>query len=93
MNAQETSPASITALWQLVHWPTIPTLALFPILVWAYVRLARREERQMMDQFGDEYHIYKAVVPAFLPGKGQWRRLLEEVRWVQPQDDRQAPEA
>src|SRR3546814_2262358 len=30
---------------QLVHWPTIPTLALGPVIVLAYVHLARREER------------------------------------------------
>lgn len=29
---------------QLVHWPTIPTLLLAPVIVWLYVRLARREE-------------------------------------------------
>lgn len=73
---------------QLVHWPTIPTLALFPFLVWAYVRLANREEAQMVARFGDEYRVYRESVPAFLPGRGQWRRLLEEVRWVKPQNDR-----
>lgn len=78
---------------QLVHWPTIPTLALFPLLVWAYVRLARREEGQMVDRFGDEYRVYEATVPAFFPGKGQWRRLLEEIRWAQPQHNRQSPGA
>src|SRR3972149_5432180 len=29
----------------LLQWPTILTLGMFPILVWVYVRLARREER------------------------------------------------
>lgn len=29
----------------LVQWPTIPTLAMFPVLVIVYARLARSEER------------------------------------------------
>lgn len=73
---------------QLIHWPTLPTLVLFPLLVWAYVRLARREEAQMIERFGDEYRVYSESVPGFLPRGGQWRRLLEEVRWVRPKDTR-----
>src|SRR3546814_5854550 len=38
---------------QLVHWPTIPTLALGPVIVLAYVHLARREEAQLiLQRFG-----------------------------------------
>lgn len=29
---------------QLIHWPTIPTLVLFPVIVWAYYRLSKKEE-------------------------------------------------
>jgi protein-S-isoprenylcysteine O-methyltransferase Ste14 len=29
----------------LLQWPTLLTLAMFPVLVWMYVRLARQEER------------------------------------------------
>lgn len=36
---------------QLVHWPTIPTLVLSPLIVWAYVRLARREEARMIEEY------------------------------------------
>ncbi|MBI2113538.1 MAG: hypothetical protein HYT85_00410 [candidate division NC10 bacterium] len=65
---------------QLIHWPTIPTLALFPLIVWAYVRLARKEEAQMVERFGDEYLAYGRQVPRFVPRRGEWRRLLEETR-------------
>jgi len=65
---------------QLIHWPTIPTVVLFPIVVWAYVRLARREERQMIERFGDAYEAYRRRVPRFFPRRGQWRRLLEASR-------------
>ena len=65
---------------QLIHWPTIPTLVLFPAIVWAYYRLARREEAQMVERFGEEYLAYSRQVPRFVPRRGEWRRLLEETR-------------
>lgn len=65
---------------QLIHWPTIPTLALFPAIIWAYYRLAKREEAQMTERFGNEYLSYQLNVPMFLPRWGEWRRLLDETR-------------
>ena len=61
---------------QLIHWPTIPTLALFPLIVWVYVRLARKEEASMIEQFGDEYRAYRQRVPMFFPRWGEWRHLF-----------------
>ena len=54
----------------LLQWPTILTLAMFPILVFMYVRLARREERETLAVFGDEYRAYMDRVPAFFPRLG-----------------------
>ena len=51
----------------LVQWPTLPTLIMFPVLVWMYVQLARKEEQEAVEQFGDAYARYAAVTPAFLP--------------------------
>lgn len=65
---------------QLIHWPTIPTVVLFPVIVWAYVRLARREEREMLERFGSGYGEYQRRVPMFFPRRGEWRRLLAETR-------------
>jgi protein-S-isoprenylcysteine O-methyltransferase Ste14 len=58
----------------LVQWPTIITLIMFPILVWMYVRLARREERESLTEFGDEYAAYEANTPACLPSARSYRR-------------------
>ena len=55
----------------LLQWPTLVTLAMFPILVFMYARLARREEADMLAQFGDEYRAYLRRVPAFIPRLGQ----------------------
>lgn len=51
----------------LFQWPTLLTLAMFPVLVWMYIRLARAEERETYAQFGDQYAKYAKRVPAFIP--------------------------
>lgn len=54
----------------LFQWPTLVTLAMFPILVFMYVQLARGEERDARTEFGDAYIRYEANTPAFFPGFG-----------------------
>ena len=44
----------------LLQWPTLVTLIMFPILVTMYVRLARREEQEVAEEFGDQYRRYAA---------------------------------
>ena len=51
----------------LLQWPTLLTIAMFPILVWMYVRLAREEEREVTATFGDNYRKYAERVPSFFP--------------------------
>lgn len=51
----------------LVQWPTLLTLAMFPVLVVMYVRLARSEEREAIIEFGDTYRRYMQEVPGFVP--------------------------
>ena len=58
----------------LLQWPTLVTLIMFPILVTMYVRLARREEKEVAEEFGDQYHRYAARTPVFLPHARTLRR-------------------
>ena len=51
----------------LVQWPTLLTLAMFPVLVFMYVRLARSEEKQALAEFGTRYEAYMREVPGFIP--------------------------
>ena len=51
----------------LVQWPSLTTLVMWPILLFAYYRLSMREERDVIKQFGQEYLDYKKKVPAFIP--------------------------
>ena len=59
----------------VIHWPTLFSVGLFPVIVAAYVLQARHEEARMLEQFGDKYRLYQQQVPMFLPRWGQWRLL------------------
>lgn len=61
---------------QLIHWPTLPTLVLFPIIVWLYYHLAKKEEKAMLEKFGREYEIYRQQVPMFFPKLTDWPRVV-----------------
>lgn len=51
----------------VVHWPTVISVAAFPVIVAAYVLLARKEERLVLERFGDRYLQYRRRVPMFIP--------------------------
>lgn len=63
----------VVMLGFLLQWPTLLTLAMFPILVAMYVRLSFVEEREARKEFGEAYERYAAGVPAFFPN---WGRLV-----------------
>ena len=50
-----------------VLWVTISTLLLWPILVMVYYRLAKQEDKEMEQKFGEEHQKYKQTVPMFIP--------------------------
>lgn len=51
----------------LLQWPTLLTLIMFPILVYFYIYLAKKEERVVLKEFGGTYKDYMKRVPAFIP--------------------------
>jgi protein-S-isoprenylcysteine O-methyltransferase Ste14 len=51
----------------LLQWPTLITLVMFPILLLVYIKLAKREEQEMLARFGDAYRTYRERTQAFLP--------------------------
>jgi len=58
----------------LVQWPTLLTLLMFPVLVAMNVRLACREEYEVLEEFGEAYARYVADTPAFVPRLRRMRR-------------------
>lgn len=57
----------LVVVGQLIHWPTLITLILSPMIFFVYYRLARKEERDMLAIFGEGYHRYMEHVPMFFP--------------------------
>lgn len=55
----------------LLQWPTLVTVAMFPVLVWVYVRLAKREEEASRAEFGVAWDAYARTVPRFIPKLGR----------------------
>lgn len=51
----------------LIQWPTIITALMFPVLIYVYYRLSKREEGEMIRVFGDEYRQYMDKKPMFIP--------------------------
>ncbi|WP_029131859.1 methyltransferase family protein [Sedimenticola selenatireducens] len=60
----------------LVQWPTLITVLMAPILLYAYVRLARQEETVMTDRFGNDYVRYAERTPRFFPPVSRWGLLF-----------------
>lgn len=55
----------------LFQWPTLLTLAMYPVLVYMYVRLAKREERAAEAEFGELWRQYAQKTSRFIP---VWRK-------------------
>jgi methanethiol S-methyltransferase len=64
----------------LLQRPALLTLAVFPVLMWMYVRLALQEEQEAIAPFGEACRDYAKTVPGFIP------RLGARVTAVQPTD-------
>jgi protein-S-isoprenylcysteine O-methyltransferase Ste14 len=66
----------------LLQWPTIPTLAMFPVLVAVYLRLARSEEREVAGRLGEQWGAYAARTPGFIPAavRRPFRRMARAGR-------------
>jgi len=67
----------------LIQWPTLITLIISPFLITMYVRLARREERDVEAIYPLQYRAYRERTPAFIPRRlvpGWFRQGLRQPR-------------
>lgn len=62
----------------LVHWPTVVAAPMWPLLVLLYYRLAKREERDLAERFGEGFSRYRDAVPMLLP------KPMKPVAWRKP---------
>ncbi len=51
----------------LIHWPTVPGIALWPLLTVLYYRLSRQEDRYLAEKFGKQYSKYAEKTPSLFP--------------------------
>ena len=51
----------------LVHWPSIVTLVLWPILIVMYAWLAKQEEKQALEEYDEDYIVYAKRTKRFIP--------------------------
>jgi protein-S-isoprenylcysteine O-methyltransferase Ste14 len=63
----------LMTLGLLLWWPTILTIPMWPLLTWAWARLAKREERELEERFGEEYAEYRRSVGRFIPRRRRLR--------------------
>ena len=49
----------------IIQWPTIPTLIMYPILIYIYHRQSIIEERIMIERFGEKYLRYMERTPRY----------------------------
>ncbi|OIO30130.1 MAG: isoprenylcysteine carboxyl methyltransferase [Nitrospirae bacterium CG22_combo_CG10-13_8_21_14_all_44_11] len=61
----------LVMIGMLIQWPTMITALMFPVLVFVYYRLSKREESDMIKMFGDEYKRYMERTPMFIPKLGR----------------------
>lgn len=57
----------LMSLGMLIEWATLPMLLLYPVMVFMYVRLAKREENDMIKEFNDDYKAYMKETKRFIP--------------------------
>ncbi|AWW28512.1 isoprenylcysteine carboxylmethyltransferase family protein [Acetobacterium sp. KB-1] len=57
----------LLSLGMMVEWVTLPLLILYPVMVFMYVRLAKKEEQDMIEEFGTDYQNYMSRTKMFIP--------------------------
>ncbi len=57
----------LISLGMILDWATLPMLILFPVMIFMYIRLAKREENDMISEFGDVYRDYMKKTKRLLP--------------------------
>ena len=64
----------VAAGW-LVHWPTLPGLLMWPVLVVLYSRLSQQEDKYLAEKFGEQYRVYAEGTPRLLPLRPRGRTV------------------
>ncbi len=57
----------LITLGMIFEWATLPMLIMWPFIIILYLRLAKKEEQDMIVEFGEEYRMYMDRTKRFIP--------------------------
>jgi protein-S-isoprenylcysteine O-methyltransferase Ste14 len=57
----------LLSLSMILNWATLSLLILYPVIIYMYVRLGKREEQDMIKEFSNEYLRYMKSTKMFIP--------------------------
>lgn len=57
----------LLSLGMLIEWATLSLLLMYPVMVYMYYKLSKREEKDMIESFGQEYVNYMGHTKRFIP--------------------------
>ncbi len=57
----------LITLGMIFEWTTLPMLLMWPFILVLYYRLAKKEEKDMIEEFGEEYIMYMEKTKMFIP--------------------------
>ena len=57
----------LITLGMIFEWATLPMLIMWPFIIILYLRLAKKEEQDMIIEFGEEYRMYMDKTKRFIP--------------------------
>ena len=64
-------------LGMLLDWATLPMLIMWPVMAVLYTRLAKKEEADMLSEFGPQYAKYRNTTGMFLPRLKQTKKMTK----------------
>lgn len=59
----------------LLAWPRFTVLIMFITMLFVYYLLAKKEEKECLQEFGDSYKAYQTKTAMFVPGESFVRRI------------------
>jgi protein-S-isoprenylcysteine O-methyltransferase Ste14 len=57
----------LLTIGMIIEWATLPMLLMWPIIVMLYYKLAKKEEKDLIEEFGEEYIMYMKKTKRFIP--------------------------
>ncbi len=57
----------LLTMGMIIQWATLPMIIMWPFIARMYYCLAKKEERDMITEFGEEYIMYKKRTKMFIP--------------------------